>query len=356
MWSIRREMPRSPPRLPSAEWWFQSFRWALRPPGRTFRVATGSSAAWRAAVSSSRLRSPPARSSPRAPRPIRDAKCSRCPARSTRRSPRGATRSSSRVPSSSSRPRTCSPSSADSAPAGMPRRRKTSRQRRTRACSPTWATIRSTSTLFARAPDCRPNRLLPSCCAWSSTAASPPFRAVCTSGCRRGREGKPESSAIVNKKGDAMYDILVYLFENCQQAELAYDRERVARKLSAAGFEDSDISEALHWLAGVVRAPQGAVREPLPDVRSSFRAYAPRELAKLDAACRGFLITLEHSGILNAEMRELVIERALAASGEALSLEQLKLVALMVLWNQQTPTSRLLAEDLFAAPHARAPS
>ncbi len=51
-----------------------------------------------------------------------------------------------------------------------------------------------------------------------------------------------------------MYDILVYVFENCQQAELAYDRERVAKKLSAAGFEDSDISEALHWLAGVTRA------------------------------------------------------------------------------------------------------
>src|SRR2546422_3025075 len=40
------------------------------------------------------------------------------------------------------------------------------------------------------------------------------------------------------------------LFENCQQAELTYDRERVAKKLSAAGFDDSDISEALHWLAG----------------------------------------------------------------------------------------------------------
>src|SRR3989442_146357 len=37
-----------------------------------------------------------------------------------------------------------------------------------------------------------------------------------------------------------MYDILVYLFENCQQAELADDRERVARKLSAPGFEDAD--------------------------------------------------------------------------------------------------------------------
>ena len=51
-----------------------------------------------------------------------------------------------------------------------------------------------------------------------------------------------------------------------------------------------------------------------------------------------------------------MIERALAASGDTLSLEQLKLVVLMVLWNQQTPTSRLLAEDLFSAPHARLPS
>lgn len=149
-----------------------------------------------------------------------------------------------------------------------------------------------------------------------------------------------------------MYDILVFLFENCQQAELAYDRERVAKKLSAAGFEDSDISEALHWLAGMALAP-GGVREPLPDARSSFRAYAPRELAKLDVECRGFLLTLEHSGILSAETRELVIERALAASGATLNLEQLKLVVLMVLWNQQTPTSRLVAEDLFSAPHAR---
>ena len=51
-----------------------------------------------------------------------------------------------------------------------------------------------------------------------------------------------------------MYDILVYVFENCQQAELAYDRERVAKKLSAAGFGDSDISEALRGLDALRRA------------------------------------------------------------------------------------------------------
>ena len=152
-----------------------------------------------------------------------------------------------------------------------------------------------------------------------------------------------------------MYEILVFLFENCQQAELAYDRERVAKKLSAAGFEDSDITEALHWLAGMALTPCRAGK-PLPDAHSSFRAYAPRELAKLDAECRGFLLTLEHCGVLSAETRELVLERALAASGNTLNLEQLKLVVLMVVWNQHTPTSRLLAEDLFTAPQARLPS
>ena len=152
-----------------------------------------------------------------------------------------------------------------------------------------------------------------------------------------------------------MYDILVFLFENCQQAELAYDRARVAKKLSAAGFEDSDISEALHWLAGVTRAPQGGLQRQ-PASRHAFRAFAPREAAKLDAQCRGFLLTLEQSGILDLQTRELVIERALAATGDSLSLEQLKLVVLMVLWNQQTPTSRLLAEDLFSTQPSRLPS
>jgi Smg protein len=152
-----------------------------------------------------------------------------------------------------------------------------------------------------------------------------------------------------------MYDILVFVFENCQQTEVAHDSDRVAKKLSAAGFEDSDISEALHWLAGVLRAPQAGL-DNLPDSQRSFRAYAARELAKLDAQCRGFLLTLEQSAILSPRTRELVIERSLAASGDSLTLEQLKLIVLMVLWNEQTPTSRLVAEDLFSAPDSRIPS
>lgn len=152
-----------------------------------------------------------------------------------------------------------------------------------------------------------------------------------------------------------MYDILVYLFENCPQSEFARNRELVAKRLSAAGFEESDISEALTWLAGVVRGPHRSLA-PLPDSRAAFRAYAPRELAKLDAQCRGLLQYFEQSGILSPQTREHVIERALAASGDALTPEQLKLIVLMVLWNHQTPTSRLVAEELLSAGNIRLPS
>ena len=152
-----------------------------------------------------------------------------------------------------------------------------------------------------------------------------------------------------------MFDILFYVFENCRQADVSHDPERVARKLSAAGFDDMEISAALAWLAGVVRAPQRSLA-PLPESGTAFRAFAPKELAKLDADCRGFLLFLERSGILSPASREHVIERALAAAGDTLSLDQIKLIVLMVLWSQQAPASQLVAEELRSARGERLPS
>lgn len=152
-----------------------------------------------------------------------------------------------------------------------------------------------------------------------------------------------------------MFDILAYVFENCRQADLAQDSAQVAKKLSAAGFDDSDISEALRWLGGVMQTPQRSLA-PLPDSVTAFRAFAPREVAKLDADCLGFILYLENSAIINAQTREHVLERALAAGGPALSLEQLKLIVLIVMWNQRMPASQLIAEDLRTARTTRLPN
>jgi len=82
-----------------------------------------------------------------------------------------------------------------------------------------------------------------------------------------------------------MYDILVYLSRNCQRPNWLTTRAR-AKKLSAAGSTTRHKRSAA--LAGcVLRAPHG-VPQKLPDSRTSFRAFAPRELEKLDANAAAF--------------------------------------------------------------------
>jgi len=151
-----------------------------------------------------------------------------------------------------------------------------------------------------------------------------------------------------------MFDILVFVYEHCRQADVTSDPDRVAKRLSAAGFDDAEISAALSWLAGLARSPEDSARA-LPAPGATFRAFAPKEIAKLDTPARGFLMALEQAGILSPQSRELVLERALATADDSLSVDQIKLIVLMVLWNQRAPASRLVAEELRASGTARRP-
>ena len=151
-----------------------------------------------------------------------------------------------------------------------------------------------------------------------------------------------------------MFDILVFVYEHCRQADVAGDPDGVARRLSAAGFDEEEISAALAWLAGLARNPQCSMA-PLPAPCTALRTFAPKEIAKLDTAARGFLMSLEQSGLLSPQARELVLERALATADDCLGVEQTKLIVLMVLWNQHAPASRLVAEELRSTREARLP-
>ena len=71
-------------------------------------------------------------------------------------------------------------------------------------------------------------------------------------------------------------------------------------------------------------------------VRAVFPPASQRsldELDLLDAECRGFLMALEQRGVLDAEARERVIERALALEQSPVDLNDLKWVVLLVLYN-----------------------
>lgn len=144
-----------------------------------------------------------------------------------------------------------------------------------------------------------------------------------------------------------MFEILVYLFENYAHVDACPAPEQLARKLSAAGFEDDDISAALDWLSGL-----GDEAQPQwPQISShsrSFRAYSEQECTRLDTGCRGFIAFLESSGVLNPPMREMIIDRAMALSEGGLTLSKLKVIVLMVLWSQHQSLDTLILEELLS--------
>lgn len=142
-----------------------------------------------------------------------------------------------------------------------------------------------------------------------------------------------------------MFDILVYLFENYVHAGACPESDQLARKLSAAGFEDDDISEALEWLSGL-REPSERASVFATPREGSIRLYAADEEARIDADCRGFLLFLENAKVLDATTRELIIERAMALSSLNLNLHRLKVIVLMVLWQQDHPLDTLILDEL----------
>ena len=157
----------------------------------------------------------------------------------------------------------------------------------------------------------------------------------------------------MNRRHDAaMFDILVYLFENFFHADAYPEPEQLALKLSAAGFEDEEISEALQWLDGLQEAGIDSPPAIAADNRST-RCFSPEEIAKLDTECRGFLVFLESACVLTPLTRELILERAMALSDHAVSLSRLKIIVLMVLWNQHQTMDSLILEELLSGNDAR---
>jgi Smg protein len=151
-----------------------------------------------------------------------------------------------------------------------------------------------------------------------------------------------------------MFEILVYLVENYFHSGDYPDPETLSKSLSAAGFEDEDISAALAWLSGLEGSQHIRVNAGF-DRSAGFRVYTAQELAKTTTQTRGFLLFLENAGIITAPQRELVIERITALDDPGLVLEKVKLIVLLVLWNQKQPLDALLIEELFAGSSERYP-
>jgi len=142
-----------------------------------------------------------------------------------------------------------------------------------------------------------------------------------------------------------MFDILVYLYETYYRPDACPEPAALARKLSAVGFDDVEITEALDWLNGLTQMASSVD----PDLESDgTRFYIAQEVDVLGSAAVGFIQFLELAGLLTASQREIVIERALALEAPV-TLGKLKIIILMLLWSQGKEPDALMFDDLFGS-------
>jgi Smg protein len=129
-------------------------------------------------------------------------------------------------------------------------------------------------------------------------------------------------------------DLLMYLFENYiyDEPEEEPDRESLSLSLEEAGFSSGEIDRAFRWLDGL------AEQRKLPELGghedNPIRIFTDDESQRLDVHARGFILYLENVGVLDPLRREMVIDRLAALETEDISLEDVKWVVLMVLFNQ----------------------
>jgi len=128
-----------------------------------------------------------------------------------------------------------------------------------------------------------------------------------------------------------IFDVLIYLFENYMDSDIDIipDTDMLRTELKAAGFNSGNIGKAFEWLDTLALQ-----EEPMFKSAKNFRIFCTEETRKLDIECRDFILFLEHLNILNPISRELVIDRAMAIENQAISIEELKWITLIVLLSQ----------------------
>lgn len=130
----------------------------------------------------------------------------------------------------------------------------------------------------------------------------------------------------------SMFEVLAFVYENYAAGPCGPQSEQLERSLLGVGFESDEIDDALAWLEGLdsVVDPQSLQPWLVQPSALSTRVYPRHERVHLGPQALGFLYFLESSQAMPAHMREVVVDRAMAAPGGPVTLDDLKLIILMV--------------------------
>jgi len=127
-------------------------------------------------------------------------------------------------------------------------------------------------------------------------------------------------------------------------AEHAWEGEaEIVESLLASGYEPEEIDAAFDWMASLSRNSRAARAATLPEPMAQ-RVFTPEETRTLGTEVLGFLTRLRILGLVDEETHEEIVERAMQASEDGLTLKELRIIAaLTVLSRCQVEWQREMA-------------
>ena len=160
-----------------------------------------------------------------------------------------------------------------------------------------------------------------------------------------------------------MFGVLAFVYENYWGGDGCPELPVLQRRLNAVGFDSLEVVEALLWLEELKNAARGLQRpiagSAVPgSVQSAaslagwhasaqaMRVLTGPEQDRLGVAGWGFVAFLVSVGALPDDRLELVMERAMAAPDQTISMEDLKLIVLMVYWSLGEQPDALVLDEL----------
>lgn len=107
--------------------------------------------------------------------------------------------------------------------------------------------------------------------------------------------------------------------------------QELINELMAVGYQTEEIDDALVWMeAMALQPPQQDRRDPLAPLHS-YRIFSVKEEQALTSEARGFLIKIRTMGLLDDEIEEEIIDRALQAAEDPINIWEIKLITMLSL-------------------------
>ena len=146
-----------------------------------------------------------------------------------------------------------------------------------------------------------------------------------------------------------MFEVLVFMFENYFAHHAMPDSEVLTQELSAAGFEQSDITGAVSWfdeMKTMLKQPAAIYNHQ----SSGTRIFAEFELKKINTESISFILFLQQANVINDVERDLIIDRAMALKQEHIHIEEMRWITMIALWNAGREKDYLFVEDALFNP------